>query len=66
MKAPVSLNDDDTDREVANLCFIALEEPLSDEVTPDLESNDEMLYACEKLMYKYDKYFSRILHSKKW
>ena len=43
-------NNEDIDREVANLCFMALEEPSSDEITLDLESNDEMLYGCEKLM----------------
>ena len=53
-------NDEDTDGEVANLCFMALEEPSSDEVTLDLEFNDEMLYACEKLTHKCDKYLSRI------
>ena len=53
-------NDDDTNEEVANLCFMALEEPSSDEVTLDLESNDELLYACEKLVHKCDKYLSRI------
>ena len=43
-------NDDDTDGEVANLCFMALEEPSSDEVTLDLESNDEIVYAYKKLI----------------
>ena len=38
-------NDEDTDGEVANLCFMALEEPSSDEVTLDLESNNEILLA---------------------
>ena len=36
-------NDDDTDGKIANLCFMASEEPSSDEVTLDLKSNDEML-----------------------
>ena len=48
------------DEEVANLYFIALKEPLNDKVTLDFESNDEILLAYEKLMYKCDKYFSRI------
>ena len=33
-------SDDNTDEEVANLCFMVLEKPLSDEVTLDFESND--------------------------
>ena len=53
-------SDDDIDEEIANLCFMALEEPTNDEVTLDFESNDEMLLACEKLMHKCDKYLSRI------
>ena len=36
-------SDNDTDEEIINLCFMALEEPLSDEVTLDFESNDEIL-----------------------
>ena len=38
-------SDDDTDEEVVNLCFMALEEPSSDEITLDFESNDELLLA---------------------
>ena len=53
-------SDDDTDEKIANLCFMALEEPSSDEVTLDFESNDEILLACENLVYKCDKYLSRI------
>ena len=40
-------SDDDTDEEVANLCFMALEEPSSNEVTLDFESNNEILLACK-------------------
>ena len=39
---------------------MALEEPSSDEVTLEFESNNELLLTCEKLVYKYDKYLSRI------
>ena len=39
---------------------MALEEPSSDEVTLDFESNDEILLACKKLVHKCDKYLSRI------
>ena len=39
---------------------MSLEVPLSDAVTLDFESNDEILLACEKLMHKYDKYLFRI------
>ena len=39
---------------------MALEKPLSDEVTLNFESNDEILLAYEKLVHKYDKYLSRI------
>ena len=53
-------SDDDTDEEVANLCFMALEEPSSNEVALDFESNDEILLAYEKLVHKCDKYLSRI------
>ena len=54
-------NDDETDRKVTNLCFMALEEELSsDKVTLDFKSNDEILLACEKLVHKCDKYLSRI------
>ena len=53
-------SDDDIDEEIANLYFMALEEPTNDEVTLDFESNDEMLLACEKLMHKCDKYLSKI------
>ena len=52
--------DDKIDGEVANLYFIALEEPLSDEITLDFKSNDEILLAYEKLVHKCDKYLSRI------
>lgn len=53
-------SDDETDGEVANLCFMALEEPSSDEVTLEFESNDEILLACKKLVHKCDKYLFRI------
>ena len=53
-------SDDDTDEEIANLCFMALEEPSSDEVTLDFESNDEILLACKKLVNKCYKYLSKI------
>ena len=33
-------SDDETNEEVSNLCFMAFEEPSSDEVTLDFESND--------------------------
>ena len=46
--------DDSSDEEVANLCFVALEETSNDEVSLDFESNDEMPLACEKLMNKYE------------
>ena len=39
---------------------MALEEPSSDEVNLDFESNNEILLACETLVHKYDKYLSRI------
>ena len=39
---------------------MALEGPSSDEVTLDFEFNYEILLAYEKLVYKCDKYFSRI------
>ena len=53
-------SNDDTDEEIINLYFMALEEPSSDEVTLDFESNNELLLACEKLVHKCDKYLSRI------
>ena len=53
-------SDDDTNEKITNLYFIALEEPSSDEVTLDFESNDEILLACEKLVHKCDKYLFRI------
>ena len=53
-------SDDDTDEEVVNLCFMALEEPSSDEITLEFKSNDKILLVCEKLVHKYDKYLSRI------
>ena len=49
-----------THEEIANLCFMALEEPSSDEITLDFESNDEILLVCKKLVHKCDKYLSRI------
>ena len=53
-------SDDDTDEKIVNICFMVLEEPSSDEITLDFESNDEILLACEKLVHKCDKYLSRI------
>ena len=53
-------SDDDTDEELTNLYFMALEETSNYEVSLDFESNDEMLLTYEKLMHKYEKYLSRI------
>ena len=59
-------SDDDTDEKIVNLCFMALEEPSSDNVTLDFESNDELLLACEKLVHKCDNTCLELIHSKKW
>ena len=53
-------SDDDTDKKITNLYFMALEKSSSDEITLEFESNDEILLACEKLMHKCDKYLFRI------
>ena len=54
----------ETDGEVANLCFMDLEEPSNNEVTLDFKSNDEILLACKKLMHKCNKYLFRIISLK--
>ena len=58
-------SDDETNGEVVNLCFMALEEPSSDEVTLNFESNDELLLAYEKLVHKCDTCLE-LIYSKKW
>ena len=53
-------SNNETNGEVTNLFFMALEKHSNDEVTLDFKSNDEILLSCEKLMHKCDKYLSRI------
>ena len=45
---------------------MALEEPSSDEVTLDFEFNDEILFACEKLVHNVINTCLELIHSKKW
>ena len=59
-------SDDDTDEEIVNLCFMALEEPSSDEVTLDFESNDEILLDCENWCINMINTCLELIHSKKW
>ena len=59
-------SDDDTDEEITNLCFMALEEPSSDEVTLDFESNDEILLACENWCINVINTCLELIHSNKW